>query len=104
MIAVPKISKGAIITQIVLYCMWAVLGGLVLIGGEKDDFLCFYIGGTLVREERFSELYSPTAQKEIQQRVAPKLTVQRPYPRPPWFALLIAPLTALPLARAYAVW
>ena len=99
-----KISATALLVVTSLCLLWSALGLRILIRGYENDFLCFYIGGTLARERRFGDLYNAQAQAGTQQRVAPGLAVQRPYPRPPWFALAIAPITALPLAQAYAVW
>ena len=98
------ISRTAILVAALLGCFWAAIGIPILIGAYNYDFLCFYIGGTLAREGRFADLYKPAAHWQVQQQAAPGLKEPRPAPRPPWFSLALAPLTALPLARAYAVW
>jgi hypothetical protein len=69
-----------------------------------SPFLCNYIGGTLVREGNAANLYSPAAQMQVQHRVAPDTLEPRPYVRPPWFAIAMAPLTRLPLIWAYGLW
>lgn len=99
-----KISGTAVLIVVLLSLFWATLGLPVLLGAYDYDFLCWYIGGTLAREGRFADLYQPAAHWEIQEKVAPGLKDPRPYPRPPWFALALAPLTALPLVKAYAAW
>jgi hypothetical protein len=68
------------------------------------DFLCYYIGGTLVREGHLADLYNPAAQFQVQRKVAPTVMEPRPFVRPPWFAFALAPLTSLSLVHAYAVW
>jgi len=99
-----RVSKTVLLIAAGLSIFWATLGGPILIHFYNYDFLCYYIGGTLAREGRFSTLYNPEAQMEVQRRVAPGIVEPRPYVRPPWFAIALAPLTALPLVWAYAVW
>ena len=101
----PHISGKALLMVAGCCCLWGLLGGPTLIDPYKnDDFLCYYIGGTLAREGRFAELYQPAAQMQVHERVAPSRKGPRPYVRPPWFAVALAPLTALPFVYAYAVW
>jgi hypothetical protein len=85
-------------------CFWLLLGRPVLTHAYENDFLCYYIGGTLARQGRFADLYRPEAQMEVQKRVAPPVAEVRPYVRPPWFAIALAPLTLLPLVSAYIAW
>jgi hypothetical protein len=99
-----RISKTALLLAAGLSVFWGVLGGPILVHFYINDFLCYYIGGTLVREGRLADLYNPTAQMDVQHRVAPGVAEPRPYVRPPWFAFALAPLTNLTLVHAYAVW
>jgi hypothetical protein len=99
-----RVSKTALLLAAGLCVFWGVLGGPILAHFYNNDFLCYYIGGTLVREGRFADLYHPEAQMEVQRRVAPGIAEPRPYVRPPWFAFALAPLTRLSLVHAYAVW
>jgi len=99
-----QISGTALLIVALMSLFWAVLGLPVLISAYNYDFLCWYNGGTLAREARFGDLYRETAQAQVQEQVAPGLNEPRPYARPPWFALALAPLTALPLVKAYVVW
>lgn len=99
-----RVSKTALLIAAALSVFWASIGGSILIHFYKYDFLCFYIGGTLAREGRFADLYRPAAQMEVQRKAAPGVVEPRPFPRPPWFALALAPLTSLSLVHAYAVW
>lgn len=100
----PSVSGTglAIVTGCCLF--WAAFGWPFLTHSYESDFLCYYIGGTIVREGHFSDLYRPAAQMQVQELVAPSVKEPRPYVRPPWFALFIAPLTFLPLVNAYIVW
>src|SRR5271170_1671679 len=99
-----RVSKTAILIAAALSVFWASLGGSILVHFYKYDFLCYYIGGTLVREGRFADLYNPAAQMEVQRKAAPDVLEQRPFVRPPWFAFALAPLTYLSLVHAYALW
>ena len=99
-----KISGIALFFIAVLALFWLALGMPLLVSSCRNDFLCYYIGGTLAREGRFAELYRPAVQRQVQDAIAPGLQDPRPFVRPPWFALAVAPLTALPLEKAYAVW
>ena len=99
-----RVSKTALLIAAALTVFWASLGGSILVHFYKYDFLCFYIGGTLVRQGRFSDLYRPAALLEVQRKVAPDILEPRPFPRPPWFAFALAPLTSLSLVHAYVVW
>ena len=85
-------------------CLWGLLGWPVLTHGYENDFLCYYIGGTIARQGRFADLYRPAAQMEVQEQVAPEVKQTRPYVRPPWFAVALAPLTSLSLVYAYIIW
>ncbi|HTC86819.1 MAG TPA: glycosyltransferase family 87 protein [Bryobacteraceae bacterium] len=99
-----RISKTALLLAAGLSVFWGILGGPLLVQSYNNDFLCYYIGGTLVREGRFANLYSPAAQMEVQRQVAPSVAEARPYVRPPWFAFALAPLTSFSLVHAYAIW
>jgi Glycosyltransferase family 87 len=99
-----RVSKTALLIAAALSVFWAALGGSILIHFYDYDFLCYYIGGTLAREGRFADLYSPAAQMQVQRQVAPGVLEPRPFVRPPWFAFALAPLTYLSLVHAYAVW
>jgi alpha-1,2-mannosyltransferase len=86
------------------FCLWLLLGGQILLHSYDNDFLCYYIGGTMVRTGDVSGLYNPDVQMNVQRQVAPEVGERRPYIRPPWFAYALAPLTRLNLIHAYAVW
>src|SRR5580658_5749140 len=99
-----RVSKTAILIAAALSVFWASLGGSIMIHFYNYDFLCYYIGGTLVRQGHLADLYNPAAQFQVQRKVAPTVTEPRPFVRPPWFAFALAPLTSLSLVHAYAVW
>jgi len=99
-----RVSKTALLLAAGLSVFWGILGGPILVHFYNNDFLCYYIGGTLAREGRFADLYHPEAQMEVQRRVAPGVVEPRPYVRPPWFAFALAPLTYFSLVHAYAIW
>jgi hypothetical protein len=57
---------------------WAMLGFSFLTNSYKNDFLTFYIGGTIARQGRFADLYRPAAQMQVQELVAPSVKEPRP--------------------------
>lgn len=99
-----RVSGTSLVIVAGCWCFWVMLGGPILVHAYKNDFLCYYIGGTIAREGHFADLYRPAAQFKVQQRAAPSVRDPRPYVRPPWFALGLAPLTFLPLVYAYVIW
>jgi alpha-1,2-mannosyltransferase len=69
------------------------------------DFLAFYTGGRLVLEGRTGALYDMDAQKALQDELLGGERGQSSaFLNPPPFALLMAPLSALPYATAVAAW
>jgi hypothetical protein len=48
------ISKTALLLAAGLSVLWGILGGPVLVHFYNNDFLCYHIAGTLVREGRFA--------------------------------------------------
>ncbi|MEK7404723.1 MAG: glycosyltransferase family 87 protein [Acidobacteriota bacterium] len=72
--------------------------------GRHLDFLSFYTGGLLVRQGRFDQLYAYPAHVEIESKLAPENAVFQPYIRPPFYALLVSPLTLVSLPTAHTCW
>jgi hypothetical protein len=70
----------------------------------RHDFLSFYTGASFARDGALDRMYSFDAQVARQERVVPGITNVAPFIRPPVFAAILAPLTTLPLAAAFAVW
>ncbi|MEY4510570.1 MAG: hypothetical protein RLZZ450_2692 [Pseudomonadota bacterium] len=70
------------------------------------DFSAFWIGGQLLRQGREAELYDIAAQKSIHAAlIAPARSDDvHPYINPPFFAVALQPLAALPYRTALSVW
>ncbi len=52
----------------------------------------------------FHHMYDPAVQWSIQQRILPEEPILSVFPRPPYFAALVAPLSALSYRSAFIVW
>jgi hypothetical protein len=83
---------------------WIYLGALVADQARYHDFLCLYTGGWMVAHGRMADLYDPAAQLAFQREVIHSTSNLMPYIRPPFHALLIAPLGLLPLDTAFIFW
>jgi hypothetical protein len=66
------------------------------------DFKCFYAAGRIVAEGQGHELYVPSVQEQMLQRVIPGHT--KYFYNPPAFVLPFVPLSRLPLMTAYWLW
>ena len=84
--------------------LWLFLGSFALDQARHHDFLCLYTGGWMVVHGRTADLYDPAAQLAFQREVIHSTSGLMPYIRPPFHALLMAPLGLLPLNTAFAVW
>jgi hypothetical protein len=88
----------------VLLGLWCVLSPALIQGALRNDFLCWYIGGKLALTGQFAHMYDPAVQWEVQRHVVPDEPILSVFPRPPYFAVLVAPLALLPLRPAFCVW
>ncbi len=71
---------------------------------QRGDFPAFYAAAEIVWTGRGGDLYDFALQKEIENRHWPDLTGRYYiFPYPPYFALIISPLAALPPLTAKAV-
>jgi hypothetical protein len=73
------------------------------------DFLAFYTAGTFTRLGQLDRLYNLDATREMEHSLATqnKLEVGKgfgPFWNPPFYAALLAPLTALPYTKALVLW
>ena len=72
--------------------------------GSLGDFSSFYCGGEILRTRGPSALYDFAAMQESDARHFPGHDIVMPFLRPPFYALLVAPLSLLPPHRALLVW
>lgn len=102
-------------TRFAIFCLFgfAVLNGAQWwrlrepISRGYGDFASFYTAGRIVLSGQPTRLYDRTLQWKVQQQFASTVTIRRgplPYIRPPFEALLFAPLAALNYPAAYFVW
>ena len=91
-----------------LFCMAVVLVGAVLwsargVHVEKTDFSLTYVGAYIVHRGAGEHLYDLELQKQIRNSL-----FQNPnplfYEHPPFEALFLSPLAALPYRTAYLIW
>ena len=94
-------SWGAVVLMI---GFWAVLAPPLIRAAWHDDFLCWYIGATLAWSGDFHHMYDPAVQWSAQQTVLPEEPILSVFPRPPFFATLVAPMAALSYRAAFIVW
>lgn len=92
------------VLAILAFCaFWTLLGSMVVPGARLHDFLSFYTGASLVREGVFHGMYLPEVQLQHQREYA-QLPELVPYIRPPFYALVLAPLAWLPFGPAFWTW
>ena len=72
--------------------------------GVPADFAPFYCGGEVLRTGGPQALYDFAAIRQCQERYPPRPNTMLPFIRPPFYALLMAPLSLLPHRAAQLVW
>jgi len=87
-----------------LCVFWLYLGSLSLDQARRHDFLSFYTGAWMVAHGHAVELYQPAVQLAFQHSVTHTTASLAPYIRPPFYALLLAPLGLLPFEAAFVAW
>jgi hypothetical protein len=87
------------------FCLlWIALGAVIAPGARKHDFLNLYTGASLALDGNFAHMHSPQVQLERERRFVPGLDALVPFVRPPFYALILAPLALLPFGAAFWVW
>lgn len=92
------------IVAVLSVVFYAAVCAPVLPYSAKHDFLSFYTGATVARGGDFHCLYDLEFQAAQQDRIVPGIQNIAPYLRPPFYAVLLIPLSLLPLHAAFAVW
>jgi hypothetical protein len=76
----------------------------VLPYARQHDFLSFYTGAAIAHSGDFGSLHDLPRQTHLEKSFVPGLEFIAPYIRPPFYALLLAPLSRLSLKTAFALW
>ena len=100
----PAIPLYAVLAVVAFSALWMLLGSLVVQGARLHDFLNLYAGASLARDGVFAGMHVPDVQLQREQEFAPQLRELVPFVRPPFYALLLAPLAWLPFGAAFWAW
>jgi hypothetical protein len=100
----PRVPLQTWVAVLALCLMWVGLGSIIVPGARKHDFLNLYTGASLALEGNFTHLHSPQVQLNRERQFVPELPALVPFVRPPFYALLLAPLALLPFGMAFWVW
>ena len=84
--------------------LWLMLGSRIAPSARKHDFLNLYTGASLALDGNFAGMHSPEVQLARERRFVPELDALVPFVRPPFYALILAPLALLPFGAAFWVW
>lgn len=87
-----------------LSAFWIAFGSLIIPGARSGDFLNLYTGAHLALEGNFTDLHNIDTQLQQERRIVPGLPALRPFVRPAFYALLLAPLALLPYQAAFICW
>lgn len=90
----------AVGTCVVLYL---ALDSLVVTSGRQHDFLNLYSGASMALHGDFANMHVPEKQLAVERQFFPT-EVLIPFVRPPFYALVLAPLALLPMNTAFVVW
>lgn len=94
----------AVLAVIAFSAFWTLLGSVLIPGARLHDFLNLYAGASLARDGVFGAMHSPEVQIQREREYAPQLPEVIPFVRPPFYALLLAPLAWLPFGAAFWTW
>lgn len=69
------------------------------------DFLNLYSASSLARDGRAADLYNPSLLLQREKHILPAVSNLTVFSRPPWYAVILAPLSLLPYGVAtFAAW
>lgn len=87
-----------------LMVLWMALGSMIAPGAKSQDFLNIYTGASLALDGHFSTMHDVDVQLQRERKFVPSTDVLRPFVRPPFYALLLAPLALIPFGAAFWTW
>jgi hypothetical protein len=97
----PLTLASAFALTIVSFTVWGF--GTMVFHPKGVDFVSFWAAGRMVAEGHAVQAYDILAHRRVELAVAPD-TGLMPFPYPPPFLALMAPLAILPFALAFIVW
>lgn len=100
----PSVPLYAVLAVAAFCALWILLGSMLVPGARWHDFLNLYTGASLAREGNFAAMHAPAVQLAREREFAPQLPELVPFVRPPFYALLLAPLAWLPFGPALWAW
>jgi hypothetical protein len=100
----PRIPLQTWVAVLAFCLIWVGLGSVIVPGARKHDFLNIYTGASLALQGNFAHLHSPEVQLNRERQYVPALPTLVPFVRPPFYALVLAPLALLPFHLAFWIW
>jgi hypothetical protein len=73
-------------------------------GAKTQDFLNIYTGASLALDGQFAAMHDVDVQLARERKFVPSTDVLRPFVRPSFYALLLAPLALIPFKTAFWIW
>jgi len=92
------------IIVVVMAILWFALGARIVPQARQHDFLNLYAGGTMALHGPFHQIYNPDAQLQTERQFVPQLPALVPFVRPPFYALALTALAAIPFRWALGAW
>ena len=99
-----RVPLYAVLAVLAFCAFWTLLGSILVQGTRLHDFLNLYTGASLARDGDFAGIHAPEVQLQREREFAPQLRELVPFVRPPFYALLLAPLAWLPFGPAFWAW
>lgn len=92
------------IILLVMPVFWFALGSRIVPQAKQHDFLNLYCGGTLALHGPLQRIYIPEIQLQTEHTFVANLPALVPFVRPPFYALALTALAAIPFQWAFVVW
>jgi len=90
--------------MLIAILFWTAIGSNVIGVAFERDFLNLYTGGLLARTGHFADMYDWQVQVATEDSLVPGLGIHMPFVRPPFYAMMLAPISLLPVKLAFPVW
>jgi hypothetical protein len=98
-----RVSYSSVVLVVLFASWYLVMGWSVAPSGLRGDFTSSYMGASLVREGHLDRLYDYGTQAQWWRSHTSRDRVLVPYVRPPFYAVIVSPLAALPLPTSFLV-